>query len=134
MSKIPEEKVEAVVREVSERMNEPNYAQVAIGNFVQAHPDVSRFITAHLEDLGGGEAVMHAVFHAEVLHQCFCRHIGRSMTPIGFGALDEAAQGDPVEKLSTRQPHLASYVASNVDDEGLRKLLALVAMAMDAEA
>ncbi len=131
MAKIPEAVVEAVVSDVSSRMSEPNYAQIAIGNFVQSHPDAGRFITAHLDDLGGGEGVMHAVFHAEVLDECFRRHLGRSLTPISFDALDLAAQTDPTEGFSERQPALASYVASNVEEEPLRKLLALIGVAMD---
>ena len=133
MAKIPESVVEAVVGDVSKRMSEPNYAQVAIGTFVQSHPDAGRFITAHLDDLGGGEGVMHAVFHAQVLDECFRRHLGRSLTPIGFELLDMAAQNDPVVAFAKRQPALASYVASNVDEEPLRKLLALVGVAMDEQ-
>ena len=133
MAKIPEAVVEAVVSDVSVRMSEPNYAQVAIGNFVQSHPDAGRFITAHLDDLGGGEGVMHAVFHAEVLDECFRRHLGRSLTPIGFADLDVAAQGDPPAVFATRQPALASYVASNVEEEPLRKLLSLIGVAMDEQ-
>jgi len=131
VAKIPEDVVESVVGEVSVKMSEPSYAQVAIGSFVQAHPDAGRFITAHLDELGGGEGVMHAVFHAQVLNECFTRHHGRALEPIGFGALDAAAKGDPVAGLAKRQPALSSYVVSNVDSEPLKKLLCLVGVAMD---
>lgn len=131
MAKIPEKVVEEVVGEVSQKMADPSYAQVAIGSFAQSHPDTGRFITAHLDELGGGEGVMHAVFHAEVLNECFRRHHGRSLSPVGFEVLDMASQGDPVEKLEKLQPALASYVASNVDDPAMRKLLALIGVAMD---
>lgn len=131
MAKIPEDVVETVVGEVSQKMNDPGYAQVAIGGFAQAHPDVGRFITAHLDDLGSGEAVMHTVFHAEVLNQCFLRHHGRSLSPIGFEVLDHVSREDRVEVFAKIQPALASYVASNVESEPMRKLLALVGLAMD---
>lgn len=131
MAKIPEDVVEAVVTEVSAKMNEPNYAQVAIGTFVQEHPDAGRFITAHLDRIGGGEAVMYTVFHAQVLAECIRRHRGRSPGAIGFAELDAASQGDPVAKLKASQPALADYVASNVDDEAQRRLLALVGVALD---
>ena len=61
MSQIPEEVVQQVVGEVSSKMQDPSYAQIAIGSFAQAHPDVGRFITAHLDELGSGEA---PIFHA----------------------------------------------------------------------
>jgi hypothetical protein len=128
---IPETLVAEIVSEVSQRMSDPGYAQVAIGGFVQAHPDVSRYITAHLDELGGGEAVMHTVFHAEVLHQCFRRHASAELPPIRFRDLDAAATDDEVAGLRARQPALADYLASNVDEEPMRKLLSLVALAMD---
>lgn len=134
MAKIPEEVVESVVSDVSKRMaSDPTYSQVAIGSFAQAHPDASRFITAHLDDLGGGEGVMHAVFHAQVLNECFERHFGRVLTPIDFVDLDKAAHGDPIEKLLDRQPGLASYVASNVDEAPLKRLVSLLGVAMDRQ-
>ncbi|MCA9605350.1 MAG: hypothetical protein KC619_07135 [Myxococcales bacterium] len=131
MSQIPESIVEAVVTEVSARMQEPDYAQLAIGSFVQTHPDVGRFVTAQLDALGGGEGVMHTVFHAQVLDECFARHRGRPSRAVGFRELDVAAKGDPQEKLTAKQPALASYVASNVDSDAQRRLLALIAVAMD---
>lgn len=131
MSTIPESVVEAVVAEVSTRMQQPEYAQLAIGSFVQTHPDAGRFITAHLDALGGGEGVMHTVFHAQVIDECFQRHRGRPCRAVGFRELDAAAKGDPQSKLTAQQPALASYVASNVDSAAQRRLLALIAVAMD---
>jgi hypothetical protein len=127
---VPEELVAEVVAEVSEKMADPSYAQVAIGGFAQSHPDVGRYITAHLDELGGGEAVMHAVFHAEVINECYRRHLGRHLSPVGFGELDEASQVDVVTTLKDRQPAIADYVASNVETRAMRELLALVALAM----
>lgn len=130
---ISEKLVAEVVNEVSERMADPSYAQVAIGGFAQSHPDVGRYITAHLDELGGGEAVMHTVFHAEVLNECFRRHLGHDLSPIGFAELDEASSAsgeDVVEQLRARQPALADYVASNVEEAQMRSVLALVGLAM----
>ncbi|HEY8429491.1 MAG TPA: hypothetical protein VIL20_13995 [Sandaracinaceae bacterium] len=132
---IPESQVAAVVAEVSQRMSEPTYAQLAIGSFAQAHPDVGRYITAHLDDLGGGEAVMHAVFHAEVLNECFRRYLDRELPPVRFGDLDAAARtGDPIERFRATEPALADYVATNVESEPMRRVLALVALAMSHKA
>lgn len=131
MSKIPESAVEEIVSEVSKHMSEPSFTQLAIGGFAQAHPDVGRFITAHLDDLGSGEAVMHAVFHAEVLRRCFEKQIGRSLAPIGFEVLDMVSEGDSVERLGKEQPALASYIASNVEEPAMQRLLSLVGLAME---
>ncbi|MEM9194469.1 MAG: hypothetical protein AAGF12_35155 [Myxococcota bacterium] len=131
MARIPEEVVESVVSDVSKRMADPNYAQVAVGSFVQKQPDVSRFLTAHAEDLGGGEAVIHVVFHAEVLAECFRRHRGQSASVIDFVDLDEATTDDLSGTFAKRQPALASYVASNIDDRKARDLLAHVGLALD---
>lgn len=132
---IPESQVAAVVSEVSQRMSEPGYAQLAIGGFAQSHPDAGRYITAHLDELGGGEAVMHAVFHAEVLNECFRRHLERELSPVRFADLDAAAKiGDPLERLRVSEPALADYVTSNVDADPMRRVLALVALAMSRAA
>src|SRR5690606_6978456 len=106
VSRIPEKVVAEVVTEVSERMRDPGYAQLAIGSFAEAHPDAGRFIAAHLDELGGGEAVMQVVFHAEVIHECFRRHLDRSLPRVGFRDLDAVANGELVDALQKRQPAL----------------------------
>ncbi len=131
---IPEEIVAQVVSEVSKRMSDPGYGQIAIGSFAQSHPDVGRFITAHLDELGGGEAVMYTVFHAEVLNECFRRHREKDLTPIRFSDLDAAARGDATAGLRAREPALADYLASNVETEAMRSVLALVGLAMSRSA
>jgi len=129
---IPEKLVAAVVADVSERMADPNYAQVAIGTFVQAHPDVSRFVTAHTDELGGGEGVMHTVFHAELLAECFRRHRDKDTQPVGFPELDAVAHDDPIAELTRVQPALASYLVSNVDSPQMRKIVAHIGLALSA--
>lgn len=127
---IPENVVAEVVREVSTRMSDPSYAQLAIGGFAQSHPDVGRYLSAQLDELGGGEAVMHTVFHAEVMNECFERHLGHPLPPIRFADLDAAANGDETASLRALEPALADYLASNVDTDAMRRALSLVAMAM----
>jgi hypothetical protein len=130
---VPETLVAEVVQEVSERMRDPQYPQVAIGSFAQSHPDVGRFITAHLDELGGGEGVMHTVFHAEVLNECFRRHIGRELPPVRFRELDQAALGDEVALLKKREKALAAYLESNVEGAAMLRVLSLVGLAMSAK-
>jgi hypothetical protein len=130
MPRVKEETVEAVVVDVSKRMEEATYGQLAIGSFAQQHPDVGRFLGAHLEELGGGEGVMHTVFHAQVLNECFHRATGRALPALTFVDLDHASTEDEEAAFTQRQPHLASYVASNVEDGTQRRLLALIGLAM----
>ncbi len=126
---IPEDVVAGVVSDVSGRMSNPNYGQVAVGSFAQAQPNLSRYLTAHVSDLGSGEAVIHVVFHAEVLSECFRRHRGRSLSVVDFDDLDEAHSDDLVGEFKKKEPALAGYVMSNVDDEAAQRLLAHVALA-----
>lgn len=127
---VPEKVVAEVVAEVSKRMSDPKYAQIAIGSFAQSHPDVGRYITAHLDELGGGEAVMYTVFHAEVLNECFRRHVNKELTPVRFRQLDAVAAGDHVADFQAREPALAAYLESNVDQPPMRRILSLVGLAM----
>ncbi len=129
---VPEPIVAAVVAEVSGRMADPNYVQMAVGTFALAHPDVSRYVTAHSDDIGGGEGVIHVVFHAQVLAECFERHRERATPPIGFTDLDAVATKDAMGALAKTQPAMASYLASNVDSGQLRELIAHVGLALDA--
>ncbi|HBQ10720.1 MAG: hypothetical protein RLO52_04095 [Sandaracinaceae bacterium] len=128
---VPEQLVQNVVFEVSQRMSDPTYAQLAIGNFAESHPDAGRYIALQLSRQGGDELVVTALFHAEVIHQCFRRHLGRDVDAVGFPHLDRASQGDIEKRCEREEPALASYVASNADDANMRKLLALVTLAMN---
>jgi hypothetical protein len=127
---VAESLVEKVVAEVSARMAEPTYAQVAVGSFVQEFPDVSRFLTAQGDELGGGEAVIHAVFHAEIVAECFRRSAKRPLAEIGFRELDLASVADPVAELGRVEPAIASFVVSNIDGDAMRRVLAHVALAL----
>lgn len=133
MGTIAEELVEEVVGETSQRMGtDPTYTQFAVGSFVQAHPDVSRYVTANTEELGG-EGVIHVVFHAQVLAECFRRHLGRELPPVRFRDLDAAASSEEaaIDRFRMAQPALSGYLASNVDEEPLRSVLALIGLAFD---
>lgn len=129
---ILEELVAQVVSDVSERMKDPSYAQLAIGSFVQSQPHVSKYFTARMEHLGGGEAVMHAAFHGELLAECYRRERGSEDLPmISFVDLDAVHGGDAVARFREVQPALADYLSSNVDQDGMRAVLALFGLALD---
>ncbi len=131
---IPEQVVAEVVREISARMSDPSYGQLAVGSFVQAHPEASQFLSAHMDELGGGENVIHAVFHAQVLARCFEHHLeDAALPPLGFTDLDVVSRGgEPVARLEASQPALNDYLGSNVTEPAMRRLLALIALGLDA--
>lgn len=126
---VPEALVARVVGEVSRQLSDPQYTQLAVGRFVESQPQVSRFLSARASTIGG-EAVIVAAFHAELVSECLRRHWARSELPlIGFAELDAAAV-DSVERLAAQEPALANYLATNVEGDPLREVLALVALAL----
>jgi hypothetical protein len=128
---ISEQVVETVVGHTSERMrDDPDFVQLCVGSFVQAQPEVSRFLSAKAARLGGAEALVQLVFHAHVLLECFEAGLGASPRVVDFRLLDEASQGDFVSDFTQREPHLASYVASNVEQPELRRELCRIGLAM----
>lgn len=127
---IPESVVAAVVSEVSDQMaKDPNFAQLAVGNLVESQPDVSRFVTAQARTLGSSDAIVHVVFHANIMGTCFARHHGRDLNRVTFPDLNDAASGDTMARLKDSEPALHDYLAANVDGEAEQKLLSLIALA-----
>ncbi len=127
---IPEELVAQVVSDISARMADPQFAQVAVGRFVQAQPAISQFLSARASAFGG-EAVIHAAFHSDIVSECFRRQLGREVLPeVGFPDLDRVAGEASLTKLADEQPAIADYLTSNVEGEPLREVIALVARAL----
>lgn len=131
MSRIPEKVVAELVKEASIKMNDPTYAQTMVGNWVQAQPAATKYMTAHVRELGGAEAVVNMVFHAQLLASCFLRHTGRSVRKMTFSELDAVADGDRDASLKKRQPALFDYLEANVESAEMRKILTLIALGMD---
>ena len=127
---VPENLVAAVVAAVSERMKDPMYAQLAVGSFVQSQPHLAKFLTAKMDRIGGGEAVIHAVFHAEVLAECVREHRGADKV-VSFAKLDETSGDDPLGRLRSDEPALAEYLAGNVEAP-LQPVVAHVGLALTA--
>ena len=131
MSVISQDVVERVVADVSERMNDPRYGQVRIGEFVEAHPEAAQYLATVVGRRVGAEAVMHAVFHAAVLAGCVTDGAGAPDRTVSFVALDAVA-GDPVPTLHAAEPALHDYLLANVDEQGAHDPLARVALALVA--
>ena len=131
MSKIPEKVVAQMVQEASVKMADPSYAQTMVGSWVQTQPAATKYMTAHVKELGGAEAVINMVFHAQLLASCFQRHAGRSVRKMTFEELDRVATGDRDAALKKHQPALFDYLQANVESEEMRKVLTLIALGMD---
>jgi hypothetical protein len=131
MSRIPEKVVAEMVKEASIKMADPSYAQTMVGSWVQAQPAATKYMTAHVKELGGPEAVVSMVFHAQLLAACFLRHTGRSVRKMTFAELDAVADGDRDELLKKRQPALFDYLQANVEHPEMRKVLTLISLGMD---
>lgn len=129
--KIDNDLVAKVVAEASAKMNDPDYSALTVGGFVQHQTPAAQFVSAHQDELGGAEAIVSVIFHAALLAMCFERASGRSIPPMSYEDIDAAARGDSLENLSARQPALASFIVSNVEHPEAKKLLALLALAMD---
>ena len=131
--RIKKEMVAALVADVSKSMSDPDFSAGLVGAFVQVQTPVAQFLTAHESELGGAEAVINVVFHAALVSQCFARAGGKPRT-LSFEDLDQAAMGEPLAELGKAQPSLAELIISNVEHEEARRLLALIALAMDRTA
>src|SRR5688500_11225013 len=104
-------------------MNDSKYAQTMVGSWVQAQPAATKYMTAHDKELGGAEAVVSTVFHAQLIAACFLRHSGRSVRKMTFAELDSVATDDREENLRKRQPAIYDYLQANVEHLEMRKVL-----------
>ena len=129
--RIKEETVAAIVKEASEKMSDPNYSAVLVGSFVQQQGPTAQYLGSHADDFGGPEAVVNAIFHCALMAECFKKANNRSIRSMSFDQLNAVSDGDRQERLTKRQPALVSYLEMNVEDEPMRHVLALIALAMD---
>jgi hypothetical protein len=127
---VSEATVSSVVAEVSEQMKDPAFVQLAVGNFLEIQPHISRFLSAKAGRLGGAQVLMELVFHAQVLLECLRKEAGREVPEVSFPVLDRASQGDYAQTFTAREPHLANYVASNVEADNVRSELCRVGLAL----
>ncbi len=128
---IKKEHVAEVVAEASQKMGDPNYASVLVGGFVQLQAPITQFVSAHEPELGGADAIVNVVFHAALIAQCYARGHGRSVRIVSFDDLDRASGGDVLALLEKTQPFLHGFIEENVEHPEAKRLLALIALAMD---
>jgi len=128
--KLTKEQVAAVVTEASQKMTDPNYSAVMVGGFVQSQTPIAQFISAHERELGGAEAIVNVIFHCALVAQCYSRNGGRVRT-LSYEDLDAAARGEPLKRLEKAQLPLHEFICANVENEEARKLVAMIALAID---
>ena len=131
MARIPEKVVAEMVHEASVKMADPKYGQTMVGTWVQSQPAATQYMKSHVKELGGAEAVVNMIFHAQLIAACFLRHAGRSVRKMTFAELDSVAGEGRDEALKKRQPAIFDYLQVNVEHPEMRKVLTLVALGMD---
>jgi hypothetical protein len=129
--KIAKNIVADVVAEASKKMADPNYSAVLVGGFVQQQPATAQYISAHVQELGGAEAVANTVFHAALIGLCYQRANGRGVRRMSFDELNHVSDGDRRERLGQIQPHVLGYIDANIDHDEMQRVLVLIALAMD---
>jgi hypothetical protein len=120
-----------VVKEASGKMTDANYSAVMVGGFVQTQGPAAQYISAHATELGGPEGVVNTIFHAALIAVCFQRANRRSVRRIRFDELDHVASGDQEANLRDQQPAVLDYIDVNVELPAMRKVLTLLALAME---
>lgn len=128
---LTQDQVAAVVTEASKRMGEANYSAMLVGDFVQSQTPITQFISAHEGDLGGAEAIVSVIFHCALVTECFRRN-GARIRELGYEDLDGAAKGEPLKRLEQAQLPLHEFIQANIEHEEAKKLVAMVALAIDA--
>jgi hypothetical protein len=129
--RVSEEVVIEVVTEASKNMSEANYSAVLVGGFVQGQPQVAQYLSSFADEMGGPEGVVNAIFHSALLGMCFKRGNNRDVAGISFDELNRSATDDRSEILEKKQPAIHEYIVQNVEDDGMKKALFLIALAMD---
>jgi hypothetical protein len=127
---VPESLVASVVHDTSQRMSDPQFAQLAVGDFVQSQPELASYLSGRSSRIGGAQGVLEVAFHAQLLSECLRQQHGRALPRIPLRLLERASKGDVLDDLTEREPALASYVASNVDSEPVRLELSRIALAL----
>jgi hypothetical protein len=131
--KLTKEHVAAVVTEASKKMSDPNYSAVMVGGFVQSQPHVAQFISAHDRELGGAEAIVNVIFHCALVGAAYQRAGGKLRT-LTFEDLDSAATGDALARLEHAQLPLHEFVQANIEHDEAKRLVAMIALAIDGAA
>ncbi len=127
---LTQDQVLKVVTEASKRMREESYSATLVGEFVQFQVHAVQFISAHEGELGGAEAIVSVIFHCALVAECFHR-AGAKIRALTFEDLDGAATGDALARLQAVQLSLHEFIQANVEHDVAKRLIAMVALAID---
>ena len=115
---VQESSIAEVVTEASAKMHDPQYISSEVDRFIGSQPAVSQLVMASSSQLTV-EGVVMVLFHAALIAESISRATGTPIQQVTPDSLGQAAStGSTVEDLATDEPHLASYIASNVEDGG----------------
>ena len=129
--KLTKEQVLAVVTEAGQKMSDPNYSSAMVGGFFQQQQQVSNFISAHEQELGGTEGIVSVIFHCALVAEAF-RRAGSRVRTLTYEDLDGAARGEPLPRLEKAQLPVHEFIQANVENVEAQKLIAMIALAIDA--
>jgi len=129
--RIKEDLVAQVVKEASQKMSDANYSAVIVGGFVQTQGAVAQYISSYADELGGPDAVVNTIFHAALMGLCFQRANNRTVREISFEELDHVSEGDREDSLKKVQPAMLEFLEANVEDATMKRVLVLIALAME---
>jgi hypothetical protein len=129
--KLTKDQVLSVVTEAGQKMSDPNYSSAMVGGFFQQQQQVSNFISAHEQELGGTEGIVSVIFHCALVAESF-RRAGARVRTLTYEDLDGAARGDPLPRLEKAQLPLHEFICANVENPDAQKLIAMIALAIDA--
>ena len=129
--RIKEETMAEVVKEASAKMSDPNYSAVPVAGFVQSQAAVAQHISSYADELGDAEVVVNTIFHAALMGLGFQRTNNQTIREISFDELDKVAEGDREAQLKQLQPALLEFLEANVEDAAMKKVLMLIALAME---
>ena len=127
---LPEQLVASHVTRVSEQMEDPKYAERILAQFAANQPDIIRFLTSHADELGGPEGIVHAVFHCHFIVECITEHHGSPAKTVTFDHLHRSHTGRAIDEFDKAQPALSNYLGSNIEDQAILHLLALVGLTL----
>jgi hypothetical protein len=129
--KLTQDQCMTVVTEASQRMaKDADYSATLVGNFVQYQVQTVQFISAHESELGGAESIVSVIFHCALVAECFHR-AGAKIRELTFEDLDVAARSEVLKKLEEAQLPLHEFIQANVEHEEAKRLIAIVALAID---
>ncbi|MCA9664457.1 MAG: hypothetical protein KC503_02680 [Myxococcales bacterium] len=114
MARVPEQTLEKVVTEVSQKMVDADYIGRRVDELIAVQPNLMQYVVAHKSELGV-ELIVQVLFHAAIMAQGLELATGASPLPVSFVDLDAAANATPtLERFSEAEPALANFVYNNL--------------------